>query len=91
MREPTEQEILDVLAEECAEVIHVVSKIRRFGKHDCHPVTGECNQSRLREEILDLLAMLRWVEMREIMPPINAVEVARHVKTKHNNVRKYLK
>lgn len=91
MREPTDQEILDILAEECAEVIHIISKIRRFGKHDCHPHTGECNQSRLREEILDLVAMIDWMELREMIPPVSAEEIRRHTKMKHDKVRKYLR
>ena len=91
MREPTDQEILDILAEECAEVIHIVSKIRRFGKYDCHPHTGECNQARLREEVLDVMAMIEWLQHREIMPPFLMDEVRNATKHKHDKVRKYLR
>jgi len=91
VREPTDQEILDILAEECAEVIHVVSKIRRFGMHDCHPSTNETNQSRLKSEILDALSMIEWVQLRGIIPPFFVDEVRNATKLKHDKVRKYLR
>lgn len=66
MQRPTDQEILDVLAEECAEVIYIISKIRRFGINDSHPVTGEVNRDRLEEELSDLSAMINWARKRGI-------------------------
>lgn len=45
-----QQEILDILQEECAEVIQAVSKIRRFGAKD--------NMETLCKEMADVLTMI---------------------------------
>lgn len=51
-------EVMDILQEEAAEVIQAVSKIRRFGfdnkKHD----QGQTNREHLEEELGDMLAMI---------------------------------
>lgn len=49
-----QEEILTVLQEECAEVIQVVSKIRRFGWGDAE----YDNVERLKAEIADLLLLI---------------------------------
>jgi len=49
---------LEILAEECAEVIQIKSKIIRFGFLDRHPRTGIVNQMALHQEIGDVLAMV---------------------------------
>lgn len=51
-------EILDIMQEECAEVIQAVSKVRRFGPHNHHPQRQQTNQEELEEEVGDLLAMV---------------------------------
>lgn len=51
-------EILDIMQEECAEVIQAVSKVRRFGAHNHHPERQQTNQEELEEEVGDLLAMI---------------------------------
>ena len=53
------QEILDILQEECAEVIVEVSKCRRFGLDSVHYKTGELHQDMLTQELGDVLAMMR--------------------------------
>jgi NTP pyrophosphatase (non-canonical NTP hydrolase) len=53
------QEILDILQEECAEVIVEVSKCRRFGIDSVHYKTGELHQHMLEQELGDVLAMMR--------------------------------
>jgi len=91
-REPTDQEILDILAEECAEVIHIVSKIRRFGMNNIHPKSDRVtNKGRLRAEILDVMSMIEWVQLRDIMPPFFVDEIRNATKLKHDKVRKYLR
>jgi len=91
-REPTDQEILDILQEECAEVIHIISKIRRFGMDNVHPSDGcqETNKSKLRNEIKDVLSMIDWVQIRQIIPPFYVDEVRNATKLKHDKVRRYL-
>jgi NTP pyrophosphatase (non-canonical NTP hydrolase) len=53
------QEILDILQEECGEVIVEVSKCRRFGMDSVHYKTGELHQAMLEQELGDVLAMMR--------------------------------
>jgi hypothetical protein len=52
------QEALDILQEECAEVIVEVSKCRRFGLDSFHYKTGIKHNSMLELEIGDVLAMI---------------------------------
>ena len=52
-------EVLTILAEECAEVIVAISKIKRFGE--------ERNKENLKLEIADLRCMLDLVESFQIV------------------------
>lgn len=52
------QEALDILQEECAEVIVQVSKCRRFGLDSVHYRTGELHRVMLEQEIGDVLALI---------------------------------
>jgi hypothetical protein len=52
------QETLDILQEECAEVIVEVSKCRRFGLDSLHYKTGQAHGEMLANEIGDVLAMV---------------------------------
>ena len=49
-----EREILDILQEECAEVILAVSKIKRFGRRNINPKTDVDNVLELSLEVGDL-------------------------------------
>ena len=49
-------EVLRITQEECAEVIHAVSKVFRFGLHESY--NGFTNKERLEEEVGDLQAMV---------------------------------
>ena len=51
-------EVMDILQEECAEVIQAVSKIRRFGYETRWPEEGPTNRYHLETEVGDLLAMI---------------------------------
>ena len=42
------------LLEECAELIHILCKVQRFGIDDFHPVTKEINRNRVIEEMADV-------------------------------------
>jgi len=53
-----ENEIMDILQEECAEVIQAVSKVRRFGIDNYKPGKPKTNREHLEEELGDLLAMV---------------------------------
>lgn len=52
------REILQILQEECAEVIVEISKIMRFGPDQCKPNSDETNIMSLEKELGDLLAMI---------------------------------
>lgn len=56
------QYYLDKLQEESAEVIQAVSKIRRFGPRNHHPLRTETNLQELTGEIEDFLALLACLE-----------------------------
>ena len=50
--------LLTCLQEECAEVIQVISKIKRFGLDDCHPDTGVVNKDWLIAEMHDVSTLI---------------------------------
>ena len=55
---PQVQETLDILQEECAEVIVEVSKCRRFGVDSLHYKTNLPHGTMLENEVGDVLAMI---------------------------------
>ena len=56
---PNIPEVLQILQEECAEVIQAVSKVQRFGFLAHHPERNKTNKQELEEELGDLLAMIQ--------------------------------
>jgi NTP pyrophosphatase (non-canonical NTP hydrolase) len=60
-------EIYDILIEECAEVIQVVSKVKRFGIDSEIGVFDETNRDRLEQEIGDLLTMIDLLFVKGII------------------------
>jgi len=54
---PKVQEILDILQEECGEVIQSVSKVRRFGLDNSHK-DGKTQRENLTQEIGDVLLLI---------------------------------
>ena len=73
------KEVMDILQEECAEVIVAVSKISRFGIDNFKPGKPKTNRQHLEEEIGDVLAMIDILQkMDEIS--FNNIEVARVAK-----------
>lgn len=66
-------DIMSILQEECAEVIQIVSKIRRFGELNFHPDTpNTTNLLRLHEELGDVMAMIEllaandYIDMKHV-------------------------
>lgn len=53
-----EREVMNILSEECAEVIQAISKCHRFGLDNFKPGKPKTNCEHLEEEIGDLLAMI---------------------------------
>jgi len=48
------EDSIDKLIEECSEVIHAASKVKRFGIDNWHPDTKRKNSETLLKELLDL-------------------------------------
>ncbi len=53
-----EIEVMNILQEECAEVIQAVSKVNRFGLDNFKPGKPKTNREHLEEELGDMLAMI---------------------------------
>ena len=73
------KEVMDILQEECAEVIQAVSKVSRFGIDNYKPGKPKTNREHLEEEIGDVLAMVDiMVEFSVIS--LDNLEVAKRAK-----------
>jgi NTP pyrophosphatase (non-canonical NTP hydrolase) len=77
--DPKTKEALDILQEECAEVIQAVSKISRFGLDNLKPGKPKTNREHLEEEIGDLLAMVDILTRNDVINPVN-IEIAAKAK-----------
>jgi NTP pyrophosphatase (non-canonical NTP hydrolase) len=74
-----EKEVMDILQEECAEVIQAVSKISRFGIDNFKPGKSKTNREHLEEELGDMLAMIDiMMELRVIS--LDNLEIAKKAK-----------
>ena len=71
----TVKEVMDILQEECAEVIQAVSKISRFGLNNFKPGKPKTNLEHLEEELGDLLAMIDILHDLDVISYTN-IEVA---------------
>ena len=65
--EGLERELLEILAEECAEVIQRVTKALRFGVDEVQPGQPHTNAQRISYEMGDVLATLRSDDTNEGM------------------------
>lgn len=79
-----QEEILTILQEECAEVIMVVSKIRRFGWGDVE----YDNVERLKAEIADLLLMITLTVNSKIID-IDTDELEVRMEAKRKKLSKF--
>jgi hypothetical protein len=81
-----EREMLEIVQEECAEVIVAASKMLRFGTFQTNPATGVKNNVEFSEEIGNLLAMIDRVQ---VLPFYDAVAVRRGYKAKVEKLPTY--
>jgi NTP pyrophosphatase (non-canonical NTP hydrolase) len=65
------KEVMDILQEECAEVIVAVSKISRFGIDNFKPGKDQTNREHLEEELGDLMAMVTILLDKGIVTRVN--------------------
>ncbi len=61
------QYYLDKLQEEAAEIIQAVSKIRRFGPDNKHPLRQTTNREELVTELEDFLALVAAIESTKFL------------------------
>ena len=57
-----QNEILDILQEECGEVVQIISKCRRFGLDNAYGDKPETNRARLTEEVGDIMCMIQLMQ-----------------------------
>jgi NTP pyrophosphatase (non-canonical NTP hydrolase) len=79
------KEVMDILQEECAEVIQAVSKISRFGIDNFKPGKPKTNREHLEEELGDMLAMI------DIMLEKNVISLANLESAKKAKIEKLKK
>ena len=70
------KEVMDILQEECAEVIQAVSKISRFGLDNVKPGKPKTNREHLEEELGDMLAMIDILQELDIVSWTNIDKAA---------------
>ena len=73
------KEVMDILQEECAEVIQAVSKISRFGIDNFKPGKPKTNREHLEEELGDMIAMICILEKMGVINQ-DALEIATRAK-----------
>ena len=73
------KEVMDILQEECAEVIQAVSKISRFGIYNFKPGKAKTNREHLEEELGDMIAMICILEKMGVVNQ-DALELATKAK-----------
>lgn len=82
-----EEERLTLLAEECAEVIQIVCKIKRHGYRSRHPAGGPVNRELLEKEMGDVeFAMNLLAENHDV----SAEAISQHSGTARIRKKKYL-
>lgn len=74
------REILQILQEECAEVIVEISKIMRFGPDQCKPDSDETNIMSLQKELGDLQAMIELLVKAKVGVTVNGMSTAKKMK-----------
>lgn len=80
-----EIELLGLLQEECAEVIQIASKIRRFGEESKNPYdpSGHTNRTLLEHELGDVRLIVQLLERREYVSEQN---INKRVSWKHDKL-----
>ena len=76
------KEVMDILQEECAEVIQAVSKISRFGMDNNKYGETQTNLEHLEEELGDVLAMIDILLEQGIVKSKNLDEAKQNKKYK---------
>lgn len=78
-------EILQILQEECSEVVRAASKIIRFGENGISP-SGQTNKEHLEEELGDLEAMIQLLHQFDM---VSYTSIDEHAKRKMEKLKHY--
>lgn len=88
---PYQMELLGILQEECAEVIQIISKIRRFGIDSYNPTDPNVtNMDLLNLEIADVQALIEMIKETPNSPVIQEV-LDQRIHHKKQKVLRYLR
>lgn len=79
MNEQT-KEILQILQEECAEVVVEISKIMRFGPDQCKPNSDTTNIIALERELGDLQAMVELLVKEKVGVTTSGISKSKKIK-----------
>jgi hypothetical protein len=81
-------EVLDLLQEECAEIVQIISKIRRFGWRSHHPGDPDkrTNHQLFNDEVGDFETLKNYLIEAQILDPIH---LGQRIKFKKEKLRKY--
>jgi NTP pyrophosphatase (non-canonical NTP hydrolase) len=79
-------EVMNILSEECAEVIQAVSKINRFGMDNYKPGKSKTNREHLEEELGDLMAM---IDILQEMDVVSYTNIEKSAEAKHEKLKKW--
>lgn len=85
------QFLLMKLMEECSEVAQRASKQIQFGKLETQNGQGKTNGERLKDEILDLMAIVKMLELSNEIPVVGLQEYSEACVAKQFKLNKYLK
>lgn len=77
---------LNMLMEECAEVIQRASKQKRFGRDEIQPGKTETNAARLREECMDVMLCIRYLARAAQIERILEADVDVHEMRKRGKI-----
>lgn len=81
------EHLLEILSEECAEVIQRVSKANRFGLTEIQPGQAFTNAERICQEICDMYAV---IEMLEGCGALQGVIDVDHIQAKKAKVKEFM-
>jgi len=79
-------EVMNILSEECAEVIQAVSKINRFGIDNYKPGKPKTNREHLEEELGDLMAM---IDILQEMDVVSYANIEKAAEAKHEKLKQW--
>jgi NTP pyrophosphatase (non-canonical NTP hydrolase) len=79
-----------MLMEECAEVAQRASKQMRFGRDEVQPGQSDPNHKRLRDEILDVLCCIRYLENSGQIERVDPLAVTMHYELKLEKITRML-